>query len=132
MNTTTQVKERPILFMGEMVRAIFADTTGGEMTDMEITGMRVSVGGPTYTIQVEGKYHYFELPAFCALFVCNKDGDPRKEPGPRHAFWKAVSLWQKQGKRVDSNMICIWETDVSAHERVVPIVGNIIIGKFPR
>jgi hypothetical protein len=68
----------------------------------------LTVGGPTYAIEVAGKVWRFELPPYCSLVIIGKRGDPvRTEPGPRHPFWRAVELWVEQGKRMDGDR-CVW------------------------
>lgn len=40
--------------------------------------------------------------------VCDGHGDPLdKQPGPRHAFWRAASLWNRQGRRMDG-LRAVW------------------------
>lgn len=52
---------------------------------------------------------YFEDHRYCGPLVCNAAGDPIKQPGPRHPFWKAVTRWYEQGKKIVDG-VCAWET----------------------
>jgi hypothetical protein len=62
--------------------------------------VHICFAGPTYRIDAFGKSWWIEITPGCGLAVCNKHGDPIKEPGPRSPLWKAVETWQRQGSRV--------------------------------
>ncbi|HEX2879875.1 MAG TPA: hypothetical protein VHO25_10125 [Polyangiaceae bacterium] len=59
------------------------------------------LGGPQYGIEIGGESYSFEMhPQLGPL--------PKADLGHKHEFWRAASLWVKQGERVE-NGIAIWE-----------------------
>ena len=62
-----------------------------------------------YQIEVEGKRFWFEFSRMWGPRVVSKSGHETKQPRPRHNFWKAVSLWANQGKRVCDEGLCRFE-----------------------
>lgn len=63
--------------------------------------MCLLVGGAEYTIDVAGASYAFEMNGYCGPI-------PSVELGPKHEFWRAVSLWVAQGRQVEDG-IAIWE-----------------------
>lgn len=56
--------------------------------------------------------------------VGDRHGDPaNKQPGPRHEFWRAASLWNRQGKRREG-LRAVW------HEPAPEILQNL--GRYRR
>src|ERR1044072_9274524 len=60
------------------------------------------VGGAEYRIDVAGEGFLFEMNERCGPVPISR------EIAPKHAFWRAVSLWIKQGHGVDDGE-AIWE-----------------------
>lgn len=68
--------------------------------------IHMSVGGPDFTIQVNGKRIRFEFHPYCGPIAIKKTGEAKKvQP---HAFLEAASLWAQQGKKVGEDGLCIW------------------------
>lgn len=69
----------------------------------------VMTSGPTFKILVAGRLVSFEWHPQCGPTVLNKYGDPaNKQPVTRDPFWRAVRLWDKQGRKMYDSGICIW------------------------
>lgn len=64
-------------------------------------------GGGDYRIEVRGKVVRFEWSERFGPMPVNKDGSEAPSIGPKHPFWRASSLWNLQGQRVENGM-CIW------------------------
>lgn len=63
---------------------------------------------PEYDIVVRGERIHFEVHYYSGPTPITKRGDVLSL-GPRHPFWAAASLWMRQGKRIGSDGVCIWE-----------------------
>jgi hypothetical protein len=63
--------------------------------------------GDEYFIEVRGKLIRFEWSEQCGPLPINKDGSEALSIGPKHGFWRAASLWNLQGRRLDGNK-AIW------------------------
>lgn len=64
-----------------------------------------------FLIEVGGKRLHFEMHRWCGPAVLNSAGDPAEEqPGPQHKFWTAVTLWNQQGRQVDADGLCVWQS----------------------
>lgn len=77
-------------------------------------------GGPIYTI--DGIR--FEMHPYCGPAVVGKRGQVlATQPGPRHHFWTAVTLWCQQGRRIASDGVtCIYE--IPPKPQTVCLVGR--------
>jgi hypothetical protein len=60
-----------------------------------------------YLIDVRGKSVRFEWSERFGPMPINKDGSEALSIGPKHGFWRAASLWNLQGRRLDGNK-AIW------------------------
>jgi hypothetical protein len=60
-----------------------------------------------YTIEVRGERIVFDWHGYMGPIPLGKRGNPVELRG--HYFWTAVSYWAQQGKRIDSNGVCMWE-----------------------
>ncbi|MCE5309672.1 MAG: hypothetical protein LLG20_18715 [Acidobacteriales bacterium] len=79
--------------------------------------------GPEHRIRIGAKVFTFEMHHYCGPSVLGKRGDPlATQPGPRHPFWTAVSLWEQQGERVDAEGMCIF--DIPPAERFRHVAGR--------
>ncbi len=76
--------------------------------------------GHTFCIVVCGKNWYFELSYAQALCVSDKNGNEKKDPPLNHPFWKAVELWEQQGRKIVDGK-CVYDPDL---ERI-PITKHI-------
>lgn len=68
------------------------------------------LGGPERRIRDErGRTWLFEDHSYCGPAVIGRrSGDPiSKQPSERSPFWRAVSLWARQGKRVRGD-VAVW------------------------
>ncbi len=77
----------------------FGDKGGRAMIDC--------FGGDEYLIDVRGKLIRFEWSEQFGPMAINKDGSEELSIGPNHGFWRAASLWNLQGQRLDGNR-AIW------------------------
>ena len=66
----------------------------------------ISLGGPEYDIQVNGKRYHFEMHPYCGPHVLNRNGEPAAHQ-PQE-FLHAASLWAQQDQRVE-NGLCRWD-----------------------
>lgn len=64
-------------------------------------------GGDEYMIDVHGKLIRFEWSELLGPMSINKDGTEALSIGPKHGFWRAASLWNLQGQRLEGNR-AIW------------------------
>ena len=64
-------------------------------------------GDHEYLITVRDKLIRFEWSDIFGPFPINKNGSEALSVGPKHGFWRAVSLWNLQGRRLEGNM-AIW------------------------
>ncbi len=70
-----------------------------------------SWGRGPFEIEANGKTYRFEDSDMFGPALLRKDGELRANPYPneRSPFWRAHSLWRKQGRRVaDDGVTCIW------------------------
>ena len=63
----------------------------------------------TYRIDVAGRIFLFDFSDMFGPLVVGRRGQEVKQPGARDPFWRAITLWRWQGKRVGSDGLCIWE-----------------------
>jgi hypothetical protein len=69
----------------------------------------VCVGGPDYRILLNGRAYTFEWHSYFGPAALNQRGDPlARQP---HAFLKAATLWNQQGRHVDEDGWCslVWK-----------------------
>jgi len=64
-------------------------------------------GGDEHFIEVRGKLIRFQWSAIFGPMPVNRDGSECRSIGPRHGFWRAASLWNLQGRRLEGNR-AIW------------------------
>jgi len=64
-------------------------------------------GGGEYLIEVRGNPIRFEWSNIFGPMPINKDGSEALSVGPKHGFWRAASLWNLQGRRLEGNR-AIW------------------------
>ena len=81
--------------------------------------IHLSEGGNVQTIEVGGRRYLFEMHPRFGPSHLNKDLSVKvNQPGERSEFWKAVKLWDKQGRRVEDG-VAVWEpehtVEVSVH-----------------
>lgn len=73
-------------------------------------GTRVFIdcfGGGDYRIDVRGKTIRFEWSEQFGPMPVNRDGSEARSIKHNHPFWRIVSLWNLQGRRIENGM-CIW------------------------
>ena len=75
-------------------------------------------GGGEYFIDLRGKLVRFEWSEQFGPMPINKDGSEALSIGPKHGFWRAASLWNLQGQRLDGNC-AIW------HEPKKPVLKHL-------
>ncbi len=80
-------------------------------TTNHVTGhVCLLVGGPTRSIRAGGKTWQFEDNHRFGPAVLLRDGSIKpSQPGERSPFWKAVSLWAQQGRRLNDDGSCRWD-----------------------
>jgi hypothetical protein len=79
-------------------------------------------GGGDYHIQVRGKLVRFEWSEMFGPMPVNADGSEARSIGPRHGFWRAASLWNLQGRRIEDG-VCVW------HEPKKPVYEIEKVGR---
>jgi len=57
------------------------------------------LGGDIYRIWVRGIEYIFEMHAYCGPMPLRARDFEARHLGPRHPFWTAVTLWDRQGRR---------------------------------
>lgn len=69
----------------------------------------MSIGGDTIRLTAFGKTYHFEWHNYCGpMFVAPKTGrELKRPPGTKSPWWKAFSLWDRQGKRTKDGE-CVW------------------------
>lgn len=77
-----------------------------------------SFGGDEHDIEVGGKVLRFEWSERFGPFPLTKTGAENTSIGPRHKFWRAASLWNLQGRRLEGNK-AIW------HEPRKPVLKRL-------
>jgi hypothetical protein len=65
----------------------------------------IEVGGPTLTIEIDGKKHYFEFHEALGVMATDVRGNGIKGT---NKFWHAVSCWAQQGRKLENN-VCVWK-----------------------
>lgn len=73
--------------------------------------IHIDVGGPVYSIRW-GKIGWtFEMHRYCGPVVVHpRTHEPKDvQPAERSGFWKAVTMWDKQGRRATPLGICIYD-----------------------
>ena len=70
-------------------------------------------GGPLYRINVDNQWIAFELHHYCGPIPLDKRTLEPRSLGPRHNFWRAVTLWVNQGSEVGGKFgdctSCVWK-----------------------
>lgn len=66
--------------------------------------------GP-FVIAAGGRSYRFEDSDRFGPALVKKNGDPLASPWPpeRCPFWRAHSIWRRQGRRTEDGIICIWD-----------------------
>lgn len=80
----------------------------------------LDIGGSMHKISVNGKIYHFEMHPYCGPNILNKRTGSSVKNQP-DAFLVAASLWAQQGKRIDSDGICIWMREP---EEILRHLGN--------
>lgn len=75
-------------------------------------------GGDEFLIEVRGKMIRFEWSDRFGPMPVKKGGEELRSVGPRHPFWRAVSLWNLQGRRL-KGQTAIW------HEPKKPVLEHL-------
>jgi hypothetical protein len=83
----------------------------------------VSLAGPEYVIEVDGKDYRFEFSEHHGPTPLNKRGDP-KELGPRHRFWHAVTQWCAGGRVVMGGR-AVWSEPPNETAGLVQVGRNL-------
>lgn len=68
----------------------------------------------SYVIAVGARRYRFDYSDIFGPSVVDRSGREIAQPSHRSPFWRAVSLWALQGKRIDDGM-CVW------HEPAQPV-----------
>jgi hypothetical protein len=82
----------------------------------------ISLAGPEYVIEVDGKDYRFEFSELHGPTPLNKRGDP-KGLGPRHRFWHAVTQWCAGGRAVKDGR-AVWSEPLQDE-----FAGFVLIGR---
>lgn len=64
-------------------------------------------GSGDYRIEVRGKIVRFAWSERFGPMPLNRNNTEARSVGPKHPFWRAASLWNLQGQRIENGM-CIW------------------------
>lgn len=86
--------------------------------------MILLTGGPDHRITDAAHVEWaFEMHPTCGPAALDRHGAvAERQPGPRSPFWRAVTLWAMQGRRVDVDGRCVW--DEPPPIRVSHVVGR--------
>lgn len=71
----------------------------------------------TYRIICEGRGFYFAGTGATRPIVVTRRGTSAQQPGGRHPFWRAVALWEGQGRRISADGLCVWDEARTARPR---------------
>jgi hypothetical protein len=88
-----------------------------------ITGVLSCFGGGSYEIEVRGKIIRFDWSEQFGPLPINRDGSEARSIGPKHAFWRAASLWNLQGQRLDGKH-AIWHEPQKPVYELTPATGR--------
>jgi hypothetical protein len=92
----------------------------------------VTIGGDTLRIETSAGVVMFEWHPHCGPMPIKRNGSER-ELGPKHPFWRAVSLWDQQGKRIGPNDFAMWEPgrldDEMPTEKELLAQGYVKVGR---
>lgn len=95
--------------------------------------MKVLLGGSDHRITDAAKAEWtFEMHPTCGPATLDRHGAiAERQPGPRSPFWRAVTLWAMQGRRVDTDGRCIWDEPPTI--RVVHVAGrqHVVLPETP-
>ncbi|WP_298705454.1 hypothetical protein [uncultured Variovorax sp.] len=95
--------------------------------------MILLAGGPDHRIADAAQAEWaFEMHPTCGPAALDRNGAvAERQPGPRSPFWRAVTLWAMQGRRVDVAGRCIW--DEPPPIRVVHVAGrqHVVLPETP-
>ncbi len=87
----------------------------------------------TYRIMCEGRGFYFVANGAVRPIVVTRRSTTAVQPGARHPFWRAVALWQAQGRRMSADGLCIWDEARTARPRRggTPDASSLTFGSGP-
>lgn len=71
--------------------------------------IHISFGGPLHCIRVKRKLYHFEMHRYCGPMPIRTDGRAGTHLAENHPFWTAVTAWDRLGRKVDENGLCVWE-----------------------
>lgn len=95
--------------------------------------MNLLLGGANYRIADSAQVEWtFEMHPTCGPAALDRHGAvSERQPGPRSLFWRAVTLWNMQGQRVDVDGRCVW--DEPPPVRVAHVVGrqHLVLAETP-
>ncbi|WP_454909791.1 hypothetical protein [Variovorax gossypii] len=95
--------------------------------------MILLAGGQDHRIIDAAKAEWvFEMHPTCGPAVLDRHGAVAdRQPGSRSPFWRAVTLWAMQGRRVDTDGRCIW--DEPPPIRVAHVAGrqHVVLPETP-
>ncbi len=63
----------------------------------------------TYRILCQGRGFYFVFNPGIRPIVVTRRGSAASQPAGRHPFWRAVALWERQGRRITAEGLCSWD-----------------------
>lgn len=71
----------------------------------------------TYRIMCQERGFYFALNPAARPIVVTRRGTTACQPGGRHPFWRAVALWDGQGRRMSADGLCVWDEPKAVRRR---------------
>jgi len=95
--------------------------------------MNLLLGGATYRIADSAKVEWtFEMHPTCGPAASVRHGAvAERQPGPRSPFWRAVTLWNMQGRRVDVDGRCVWDEPPPVRVAHVVCRQHLVLAETP-
>ncbi len=79
-------------------------------------------GGPRLDIEVDGRRYAFEWHPYRGPMRLNRQTEDvcSRQPGEPSTFWRAVTWWDKQGRRMKDGL-CVWNRERGAKYKTVGV-----------
>lgn len=82
----------------------------------------------TYRIMCQGRGFYFVFNPAARPIVVTRRGETACQPGARHPFWRAVALWDRQGRRISADGLCGWDEPKTLRPRAAVGARSTLAG----
>lgn len=88
-------------------------------------------GGPTHRIKVGDRVYLFEFVAGGGLAILDQAENPTGEEcdlPEHHPFWRAVHLWECQGKAIGNDGLCVYSPAPKQRYRRISAKVHVLMG----